>query len=151
MTQYDFRWVKSTPASPFRGPSDLDISIYSDSVTSQRGTTTVCSVRSKNHVSGGIPCTSLLKNHQFKRNYHCDFVHGSTYTVLHIICTSCPTDDAKGDKKVLTQFPPFSHKNVRGILQFYRKPTVMSIALRKASSTTLFNLVWEIFHNVEPL
>ena len=26
----------------------------------------------------------------------------------------------------------------------------MSIALRKASSTTLFNLVWEIFHSVEP-
>ena len=71
----------------------------------------------------------------------------STYTV-HTICTGCPTDDAKGDKKVLTQFPPFSHKNVRGILQFYRKPTVMSIALRKASSTTLFNLVREIFHNV---
>ena len=71
--------------------------------------------------------------------------------VEHTICTSCPTDDAKGDKKVLTQFPPFSHKNVRGILQFYRKPTVMSIALRKASSTTLFNLVREIFHNVESL
>jgi hypothetical protein len=42
MTPYDFRWVKSTSASPFWGPSDLDISIYSDSVTSQRETTTVC-------------------------------------------------------------------------------------------------------------
>ena len=42
MTQYDFRWVKSTPASPFWGPSDLDISIYSDSVTSQRETTILC-------------------------------------------------------------------------------------------------------------
>ena len=39
MTQYDFRWVKSTSASPFWGPSDLNISIYSGSVTSQRGTT----------------------------------------------------------------------------------------------------------------
>ena len=39
MTQYDFRWVKSTSASPFWGLSDLDISIYSDSVTSQRETT----------------------------------------------------------------------------------------------------------------
>ena len=29
MTQYDFKWVKSTSASPFRGPSDLDILIYS--------------------------------------------------------------------------------------------------------------------------
>ena len=28
------KWVKSTSASPFWGPSDLDISIYSDSVTS---------------------------------------------------------------------------------------------------------------------
>jgi hypothetical protein len=42
MTQYDFRWVKSTSASPFWGPSDLDISIYSDSVTSQRETTILC-------------------------------------------------------------------------------------------------------------
>ena len=39
MTQYDFRWVKSIALAPFWGPSDLDISIYSDSVTSQRETT----------------------------------------------------------------------------------------------------------------
>ena len=25
MTQYDFKWVKSTSASPFWGPSDLDM------------------------------------------------------------------------------------------------------------------------------
>jgi hypothetical protein len=43
-TQYDFRWVKSTSASPFWGPSDLDISIYSDSVTSQRETTILWSI-----------------------------------------------------------------------------------------------------------
>ena len=36
MTQYDFRCVKSTSASPFWGPSDLDISICSDLMTSQR-------------------------------------------------------------------------------------------------------------------
>ena len=42
MTQYDFRWVKSTTASPFWGPLDLDILIYSDSVTSQRETTILC-------------------------------------------------------------------------------------------------------------
>ena len=42
MTQYDFRWVKSTSASLFWGPSDLNISIYSGSVTSQRETTTLC-------------------------------------------------------------------------------------------------------------
>ena len=42
MTQFDFRWVKSTSASPFWGPSDLDILIYSDSVTSHRETTTLC-------------------------------------------------------------------------------------------------------------
>ena len=39
MTQYDFRWVKSTSASLIWGPSDLNISIYSGSVTSQRETT----------------------------------------------------------------------------------------------------------------
>ena len=42
MTQYDFRWVKSTSASPSWGPSDLDISIYNDSATSQRETTILC-------------------------------------------------------------------------------------------------------------
>ena len=42
MTQYDFRWVKSTSASPFWGPSDLNFSICSDSVTSQRETTILC-------------------------------------------------------------------------------------------------------------
>ena len=42
MTQYDFRWVKSICASPFWGLSDLDISIYSDSATSHRETTTLC-------------------------------------------------------------------------------------------------------------
>ena len=42
MTQYDFRWVKSTSASPFWGLLDLNISIYSDSVTSQRETTILC-------------------------------------------------------------------------------------------------------------
>jgi hypothetical protein len=46
MTQYDFRWVKSTSASPFWGLSDLDISIYSDSVTSQRETTILCGRKS---------------------------------------------------------------------------------------------------------
>ena len=43
MDQYDFRWAKSTYASPFLGPSDLDILTYSDSVTSQRETTILCS------------------------------------------------------------------------------------------------------------
>ena len=42
MTQYDFRWLKSTCASPFWGPSYLDISVCSDSVTSGRETTTLC-------------------------------------------------------------------------------------------------------------
>ena len=42
MTQYDFNWVKFTSASPFWGLSDLDILIYSDSVTSQRETTILC-------------------------------------------------------------------------------------------------------------
>ena len=41
MTPYDFRWVKSTSASIFWGLSDLNISIYSGSVTSQRETTTL--------------------------------------------------------------------------------------------------------------
>ena len=39
MTHYDFRWVKSIAVAPFCGPSDLDITTYSDSVTSQRETT----------------------------------------------------------------------------------------------------------------
>ena len=30
MTQYDFRWVKSTTASPFWGPLDLDIQWLGD-------------------------------------------------------------------------------------------------------------------------
>ena len=51
MTQYDFRWVKSTSASPFWGPSDLDISIYSDSVTSQRETTILCTLSKKFEMS----------------------------------------------------------------------------------------------------
>ena len=34
---------------------------------------------SRNHVSGGIPCTQLSNNHKFKGNYHCDFVHGMQY------------------------------------------------------------------------
>ena len=42
MFSYDFKWVKSTVVAPFWGPSDLELSIYSGSVTSQRETTTLC-------------------------------------------------------------------------------------------------------------
>ena len=42
MISYEFKWVKSTVVAPFWGPSNLEISIYSGLVTSQRETTILC-------------------------------------------------------------------------------------------------------------
>ena len=65
MTQYDFRWVKSTSASPFWDPSDLNILIYSDSVTSQRETTILWGLLSPVNLLVGIRKLSCLKKIQF--------------------------------------------------------------------------------------
>ena len=60
MTYYDFTYVKSTSASPFWGPSVLDISIYSDSVTSQRDTTTLWGVIQKLRGQGEVSQMSTI-------------------------------------------------------------------------------------------
>ena len=54
--------IKSSAVVSFWGPSDLDISIYSDSVTSQRETTTMCGIclHSVRTLSGFVPTVSTL-------------------------------------------------------------------------------------------
>ena len=86
MSHYEFRWLKSTAIALCWGPSDLDISIYSRSVTSERETTTLCAygkLCSPNYVT--CQCKQL-----FYADWHFYFELPPMQQQYHLHHWSCP-------------------------------------------------------------
>ena len=93
MTQYDFRWVKSTSASPFWGPLDLDISIYSDSVTSQRETTILWAA---SHDQPRLPPLTINHGcHLSQSTYGCRLSQSTMVATSHDQLTMDPSQNCE--------------------------------------------------------
>ena len=140
MTQYDFRWVKSTSANPFWGPSDLDILIYTVTRWHLRERPPYCvpndCLKTAWQLPGFCLTTTLSYIWHYNGKIHFYALKGEIIDKTKITCLWCCQQ--LGTANIFLKCPFWKLHNL--------KPRLSSAQLRVRNARNAFSFLSEMVH-----